>query len=208
MSNNQQRVDAATTLIDQAKEYLLLERKYLTLDASERLSKILSWLIIVIILFIIGTVAFLLLLLTLIHALAAVIGSDTLAYAIATVLVVALLIIAYARRDAMIRRPIRRAIAEFLRPDSEVDPERAARLAALPDSRNELQLSLRLKEAEMKKNCDKLFETKQPKDPTVGQTVGQYIDHAVTCYNAAAFSFGLFRALKGKKKQGPSHPQQ
>ena len=59
------KVNAAAQLVDQVKSYVLLEKKYLTIDASEKVTKLISWLLLTMILIGVGLLVFMLFLMTL-----------------------------------------------------------------------------------------------------------------------------------------------
>ena len=71
------KVNAAAQLVDQVKSYVLLEKKYLTIDASEKATKLISWLLLTLILIGVGLLVFMLLMMTLIHLMASFFGSIT-----------------------------------------------------------------------------------------------------------------------------------
>ena len=135
------KVNAAAQLLDQVKSYVLLEKKYLTIDASEKVTKLISWLLLTLILIGVGLLVFMLLLMTLIHLMASLFGSITLAYAIATLIGLAVLAFVWFRKEVLIVQPVTRAIEGFLKPepDPDADPEEISALAQLPDDKNELR---------------------------------------------------------------------
>ena len=108
------KVNAAAQLLDQVKSYVLLEKKYLTIDASEKVTKLISWLLLTLILIGVGLLVFMLLLMTLIHLMASLFGSITLAYAIATLIGLAVLAFVWFRKEVLIVQPVTRAIEGFL----------------------------------------------------------------------------------------------
>lgn len=211
MATIDEQVHSAAQLIDQLKSYLLLRRKYLTIDTSERVSKVLSWLLLTLILIGVGMLVLALLLLTLIHVIGDLLGSMTIAYAIATVICILLLLFVWFRRETLIVQPIRRQIDGFLKAeepeasDSQADPDdsptTAQLLAELPDSKSELRLAIKLKEKEIKENYNTLFETKQKKNPTLGERVGSIVDRGAAVYRGASIAFGLVNLFRGKKKK-------
>lgn len=187
------KVQTAAELIDQVKDYAQLERKKLTIDASDRLSQLLSWLLLTLILLGAGLLVFALLILTLVHVLADVLGSLTLAYGIATALCLVLLLLIWARRGALIIRPVTRFVDSVLRPD-------------ITDTKPELEQALTQREQQIRTQCNALFQSDAPDDPTLGQRVGTLIDRTTAVYHGATFALGLINLLKGKKKGAPLSP--
>lgn len=194
------KVNAAAQLIDQVKSYVLLEKKYLTKDASEKVTKLLSWLLLTLILIGVGLLVFMLLIMTLIHLMASLFGNITIAYAIATVICLLVLAFVWYRKDVLIVQPVTRAIEGFLEPepDENADPEEISQLAQLPENKEELRLSIRLKEKEMKESYNKLIERQPKKDQTLGEKLGLYVDRGLTLYRGAMFSLGFINMLRGK----------
>jgi len=194
------KVNAAAQLIDQVKSYVLLEKKYLTKDASEKVTKLLSWLLLTLILIVVGLLVFMLLIMTLIHLMASLFGNITIAYAIATVICLLVLAFVWYRKDVLIVQPVTRAIEGFLEPepDENADPEEISQLAQLPENKEELRLSIRLKEKEMKESYNKLIERQPKKDQTLGEKLGLYVDRGLTLYRGAMFSLGFINMLRGK----------
>ncbi len=194
------KVNAAAQLLDQVKSYVLLEKKYLTIDASEKVTKLLSWLLLTLILIGVGLLVFMLLVMTLIHLLASLIGNTTIAYAIATVICLLVLLFIWYRKDALIVQPVTNVIKSFLEPDpsEEADPEQISQLAQLPDDKEELRQSIRIKEQEMKESYNKLIAREPKKDQTLGEKLGLYVDRGLTLYRGAMFSIGFINMLRGK----------
>jgi len=194
------KVNAAAQLVDQVKSYVLLEKKYLTKDASEKVTKLLSWLLLTLILIGVGLLVFMLLIMTLIHLMASLFGNITIAYAIATVICLLVLAFVWYRKDVLIVQPVTRAIEGFLEPepDENADPEEISQLAQLPENKEELRLSIRLKEKEMKESYNKLIERQPKKDQTLGEKLGLYVDRGLTLYRGAMFSLGFINMLRGK----------
>jgi len=199
------KVNAAAQLVEQVKSYVLLEKKYLTVDASEKVTKLLSWLLLTLILIGVGLLMFLLLVMTLIHVLESLLGSMTIACAIATVFCLLVFFIIWYSKDTLIVRPVTRKVKNVLGP-APVDPESSeqiSQLAQLPDNKDELRESIRLKEKEMKESYNKLIERKPKKDQTLGEKLGVYIDRGLAIYRGAMFSIGFYNVLRGKSPTTP-----
>ena len=194
------KVNAAAQLLDQVKSYVLLEKKYLTIDASEKVTKLISWLLLTLILIGVGLLVFMLLLMTLIHLMASLFGSITLAYAIATLIGLAVLAFVWFRKEVLIVQPVTRAIEGFLKPepDPDADPEEISALAQLPDDKNELRHSIQLMEKDMKNSYDKLIAREPKKDQTIGEKLGLYVDRGMLLYRSVMFSLGFINMLRGK----------
>ena len=194
------KVNAAAQLLDQVKSYVLLEKKYLTIDASEKVTKLISWLLLTLILIGVGLLVFMLLLMTLIHLMASLFGSITLAYAIATVICIAVLAFVWFRKEVLIVQPVTRVIEGFLKPepDPNADPEEISALAQLPDDKEELRHSIQLMEKDMKISYDKLIAREPKKDQTIGEKLGLYVDRGMLLYRSVMFSLGFINMLRGK----------
>ena len=194
------KVNAAAQLVDQVKSYVLLEKKYLTIDASEKATKLISWLLLTLILIGVGLLVFMLLLMTLIHLMASLFGSITLAYAVATIICIAVLAFIWFRKETLIVQPVTRAIEGFLKPtdDPEADPDQVSALAQLPNDKNELRHSIHLMEKDMKMSYDKLIAREPKKDQTIGEKLGLYVDRGMLLYKSIMFSLGFINMLRGK----------
>lgn len=194
------KVNAAGQLLDQVKSYVLLEKKYLTLDASEKVTKLLSWLLLTLILIGVGLLVFMLLVMTLIHLMASLLGNVTIAYAIATVGCLLVFIFVWYRKDTLIVQPVTQMIQSVIEPatDANADPEQISQLAQLPDDKEELRNSIRQKEKEMKESYNKLIEREPEKDQTIGEKLGLYVDRGMMLYRGAMFSIGFINMLRGK----------
>ena len=194
------KVNAAAQLLDHVKSYVLLEKKYLTIDASEKVTKLISWLLLTLILIGVGLLVFMLLLMTLIHLMASLFGSITLAYAIATVICMAVLAFVWFRKEVLIVQPVTRVIEGFLKPvpDPNADPEEISALAQLPDDKEELRHSIQLMEKDMKISYDKLIAREPKKDQTIGEKLGLYVDRGMLLYRSVMFSLGFINMLRGK----------
>ncbi len=194
------KVNAAAQLLDQVKSYVLLEKKYLTIDASEKVTKLLSWLLLTLILIGVGLLVFMLLVITLIHLMASLLGNITIAYAIATILCLLVFVFIWYRKDALIVQPVTRMIQSVLEqdPSAATDSEEISQLAQLPDDKEELRQSIRQKEMEMKASYNKLIEREPKKDQTIGEKLGLYVDRGMTLYRGAMFSIGFINMLRGK----------
>ena len=194
------RVNTAARLLDQVKSYVQLEKKYLTIDASERFTKLISWLLLTLILIGVGLLVFMLLMMTFIHLLASWLGSITIAYAIATVICIGVLAFIWLRKDSLIVAPVTRVVEGFLKPepDPDADPNEVAALAQLPDDKQELRHSIRLMEKDMKMSYDKLIAREPKKEQTLGERLGLYVDRGLMLYRGAMFGLGFINMLRGK----------
>lgn len=194
------RVDAAAQLIEQVKSYVLLERKYITIDASEKATKLLSWLLLTVILIGVGLLVFTLILMTLIHLLASAFGNITLAYGLVALLCLCVFLFIWFKKDVLIVQPVTRVIKSVLssNPDSELNPDEVSALAQLPDDKDELRHSIRQKEQEMKLSYTKLIERRPKKEQSLGERIGLYIDQGMTFYKVATFSMAFINMIRGK----------
>lgn len=203
MAHTEEKVQTAVQLIEQVKTFYLLERKYLTIDATERITGLFSWLLLTFILIGVGLLVLMLLLITLIHALGSIIGDITYAYAIATGITLLLFALIWFNRKRLIVQPVSRIIADFLKSDyadPTQDPERAAELSKLPTSKGELRLAIKVKEHEIREQVEKLVDTHPKDDPSLGERLGQYVDKGLALYRGTTLTLGLINHFKKKKQ--------
>ncbi len=194
------KVKAAEQLIDQVKSYVLLQKKYLSIDASEKATKLISWLLLTLILISVGLLVFMLLLMTLIHLMASFFGSITLAYAVATLICLTVLAIVWFRKETLIVQPVTRAIEGLIKPTDETDAQedQVSALAQLPDDKNELRHSIQLMEKDMKMSYDKLIAREPKTDKSIGEKLGFYVDRGMLLYKSFMFSLGFVNMLRNK----------
>lgn len=191
MTSSDTKVQTAAQLFEQIRSYLTLERKYIRLDASERISKLLSALLLTFILLGVGMLVFTLGLLTLAHLLIDLTADATLSYALVTLFALILAGLIWGFRNVLIVRPVNRFIDNVLNPKQ---------FTSLPDDKEQLQVSIKLSEKEIRESFDQLTATDSAPDPTIGERVGSMIDRSMAVYRGATFAMGLFNLFKTKSK--------
>lgn len=103
-----------TQLLDEVKTYVKLEKEYLTLDLVEKLSKLFSAIVLGFILMCLGIVVLFYLSFTFIYLISPFVGGLTVAYALMTVILLALLFLIYRNREKWILLPITQFVATIL----------------------------------------------------------------------------------------------
>lgn len=106
-------------LVVSLKYYLGLQREYVMLELTEKLTKVLTALILGAILFVIAIITVIFLALTVVSALAYVTDSDILAYGIVTLLFVAVALFFYKMRKKWLIAPLTDFFAILLLKDDE-----------------------------------------------------------------------------------------
>lgn len=114
MWGDSKTTDNLTQLLDEVKCYVKLEKEYLTLDLVEKLSKLFSAMVLGFILMCLGIVVLFYLSFTAIYLISPIVGGLTAAYAIMTLILLALLFCIYKNREKWILFPITQFIANVL----------------------------------------------------------------------------------------------
>ncbi len=111
-------------MVNEARQYYELQKKYLRLTAAEQMTLLLSKMTIVIVMAVVGFVAFIFLGLALVHLIGATLGSMALGYAIYGLLLLALLALFYARRRKWVILPLARLMTQtFITNDTAKDED-------------------------------------------------------------------------------------
>lgn len=114
MWGDSQTTQNLTQLLDEVKTYVKLEKEYLTLDLVEKLSKLFSAIVLGFILMCLGIVVLFYLSFTFIYLISPFVGGLTVAYALMTVILLALLFLIYRNREKWILLPITQFVATIL----------------------------------------------------------------------------------------------
>ena len=106
-------------LAEEIKEYLLLQKQYVKLDVMDKMTILLSRLILGVIVFMLGSIAILFLSVTFTAFLESITGSLPIACLITTVIVIALSILVCIFRVALIEKPVMGFLKKLLGTDNE-----------------------------------------------------------------------------------------
>ena len=106
-------------LVEEIKEYLLLQKQYVKLDVMDKMTILLSRLILGIIFFILASIAVLFLSITFTVFLESITGNLTVACLITTLIVIALFLCIYILRVPLIEKPMMGFIRKLLETDNE-----------------------------------------------------------------------------------------
>lgn len=108
-------------LIASLKTYLNLQREYALLELTEKLTRVLTALILGAILFVIAIITVIFLALTCVSFLTWLTGSEILAYGIVTLLFVGLALVLYFMRNRLLLRPLTQFFTTLLLTDDDDD---------------------------------------------------------------------------------------
>ncbi len=100
-------------LMDGIKRYLKLQKDYARLELVEKLSILLSAILLIFVMIILGMVAFFYLLFTVAYWIAPHVGGAACSFGIITFIALACITIVYMLRDRMIKKPIVRFMAKL-----------------------------------------------------------------------------------------------
>lgn len=106
--------DSLTQLLDEVKNYIKLEKEYLVLDLVEKISLLLSAVILGFILMCLGIVVLFYLSFTFIYLISPLVGGLTVAFALTTAVLLLFLLGIYHNRKAWILIPITHFVASVL----------------------------------------------------------------------------------------------
>lgn len=119
MLTDHKTIDSVTELYAEIKSYIHLQKEYLTLDLVEKLTLLLSAIILWVLLMCLGMVALFHLSFAVIHLISPFVGGQTMAYTLMTVLFVILMAVVYYTRKRLIIDPVTRFIGKVLLRDNE-----------------------------------------------------------------------------------------
>ena len=118
MFNSDQSIGDLQQLFAEVKKYLALQKQYTLLEVAEKLTILLSALILILIIVILGMVALFYLSFTVAYLLAPVLGGVMLSFALITLLVVLLMIGVISFRHTLIINPMAKFIGHLFIPNS------------------------------------------------------------------------------------------
>ena len=121
MLSNDKTIDGIADLYQDVKQYVLLQKEYITLNLAEKLTILFSTLILGFILMCFALLVLFYLSFTLISLMADFVGGTTPAFAIMTIVLLGIAIFLYVKRESLIIGPVTRFIAGVLL--SEEAPE-------------------------------------------------------------------------------------
>lgn len=117
MLSNDKSIENLHQLFGEVKKYLALQKEYTLLEVTEKLTILLSTLILILIVTILGMVALFYLSFTFAYLLAPVLGSVILSFALITALIVLLIIVIISFRRKLIINPMAKFIAHLFIPN-------------------------------------------------------------------------------------------
>ena len=123
MFNSDQSIGDLQQLFAEVKKYLALQKQYTLLEVAEKLTILLSALILILIIVILGMVALFYLSFTVAYLLAPVLGGVMLSFALITLLVVLLMIGVISFRHTLIINPMAKFIGHLFIPNSNKDEQ-------------------------------------------------------------------------------------
>lgn len=110
-------------LVDSLKKYVRLQKEYVRLELIEKLSLILSGLVLVLAMICLGMIALFYFSFAMVYILAQYVGGEAVSFSIVTACILLLLLIIYFKREALIVKPFVRFLAKHLTEDSEETEE-------------------------------------------------------------------------------------
>lgn len=113
MFGNDETGKGVHELADGIRKYFDLQKEYVRLELVEKLSILLSAILLVFILVILGMVALFYLLFAFAHWIAPVVGGLMVSFAIITLVVVVCVLVIYLKRESLIQKPIVRFLAKL-----------------------------------------------------------------------------------------------
>ena len=114
MLSNEKNINSLVDLFDDVKKYFLLQKEYVTLDAVEKLTILLSAIALGFVLMCLGLLVLFYLSFTLIYLIAPLVGGPTMAFAIMTCIHLAIAVIIYINRQKLVIAPITKGVASIL----------------------------------------------------------------------------------------------
>lgn len=114
MLSNEKNINSLADLFTDVKEYLLLQKEYVTLDVVEKLTILLSAIALGFVLMCLGLLVLFYLSFTFIYLIAPSVGGLTVAFAIMTCIHFAIAVIIYINRQKLVIAPITKGVASIL----------------------------------------------------------------------------------------------
>ena len=124
MFSSEKTINSLTDLFADVKDYVLLQKEYVTLDLAEKLTVLFSSIILGFVLMCLTLLVLFYLSFTLIYLMAPIVGGPTVAFAIMTLILLGATIFLYVKRQQFIIGPVTNFVAGVLLPDLKKEEEK------------------------------------------------------------------------------------
>lgn len=114
MFSNSKNIESIGKLLLEFKKYLELQKEFVKLDATEKMTVILSAILIVTVLLLLGSIVLLFLTFALAHYLGDVLGSLSLGFGLISAFILLLTVIFYLNRNRMVIQPMARFMTKLI----------------------------------------------------------------------------------------------
>ena len=114
MFSNSKNIESIGKLLLEFKKYLELQKEFVKLDATEKMTVILSAILIVTVLLLLGSIVFLFLTFALAYYLGDVLGSLSLGFGLISAFILLLTVIFYLNRNRMVIQPMARFMTKLI----------------------------------------------------------------------------------------------
>ena len=114
MFSNSKNIESIGKLLLEFKKYLQLQKEFVKLDATEKMTVILSAILIVTILLLLGSIVLLFLTFALAYYLGDVLGSLSLGFGLISAFILLLTVIFYLNRNRMVIQPMARFMTKLI----------------------------------------------------------------------------------------------
>lgn len=114
MFSNSKNIESIGKLLLEFKKYLELQKEFVKLDATEKMTVILSAILIVTVLLLLGSIVLLFLTFALAYYLGDVLGSLSLGFGLISAFILLLTVIFYLNRNRMVIQPVARFMTKLI----------------------------------------------------------------------------------------------
>lgn len=114
MFSNSKNIESIGKLLLEFKKYLELQKEFVKLDATEKMTVILSTILIVTVLLLLGSIVLLFLTFALAYYLGDVLGSLSLGFGLISAFILLLTVIFYLNRNRMVIQPMARFMTKLI----------------------------------------------------------------------------------------------
>ena len=114
MFSNSKNIESIGKLLLEFKKYLELQKEFVKLDATEKMTVILSAILIVTVLLLLGSIVLIFLTLALAYYLGDVLGSLSLGFGLISAFILLLTVIFYLNRNRMVIQPMARFMTKLI----------------------------------------------------------------------------------------------
>ena len=114
MFSNSKNIESIGKLLLELKKYLELQKEFVKLDATEKMTVILSAILIVTVLLLLGSIVLLFLTFALAYYLGDVLGSLSLGFGLISAFILLLTVIFYLNRNRMVIQPMARFMTKLI----------------------------------------------------------------------------------------------